>query len=32
MSDFGVLNWTILVAYILGNILLGFFLSSSTLR
>ena len=28
MSDFGTLNWTILIAYVIGNILLGFFLSS----
>jgi SSS family solute:Na+ symporter len=28
MSDFGTLNWIILVAYVVGNILLGFFLSS----
>ena len=28
MSDFGTLNWIILVAYIVGNVLLGFFLSS----
>jgi len=28
MSSFGTLNWIILVAYIVGNILLGFFLSS----
>jgi len=28
MSSFGTLNWIILVAYVIGNILLGFFLSS----
>jgi SSS family solute:Na+ symporter len=28
MSNFGTLNWTILAAYILGNLLLGFILSS----
>jgi SSS family solute:Na+ symporter len=28
MSDFGTLNWIILIAYVIGNILLGFFLSS----
>ncbi|MDH3349970.1 MAG: sodium transporter, partial [Gammaproteobacteria bacterium] len=27
MSDFGTLNWTILLVYILGNLVLGFFLS-----
>lgn len=27
MTEFGLLNWTILIAYILGNIALGFFLS-----
>jgi SSS family solute:Na+ symporter len=27
MSDFGTVNWIILVAYILGNLVLGFFLS-----
>ncbi|MEL7186699.1 MAG: sodium/solute symporter [Pseudomonadota bacterium] len=27
MKDFGTLNWAILIAYILGNIALGFFLS-----
>ena len=27
MSNFGVLNWTILIAYIIGNLVLGFFLS-----
>ena len=27
VSDFGTLNWTILVAYIIGNLALGFFLS-----
>ena len=27
MSDFGTLNWSILVAYIIGNLMLGFFLS-----
>ena len=27
MRDFGALNWAILLAYILGNLLLGFFLS-----
>ena len=28
MSEFGTLNWIILIAYVIGNILLGFFLSS----
>ena len=28
MTDFGVVNWTILIAYIIGNIALGFILSS----
>ena len=28
MSDFGTLNWAILIAYILGNLALGFFLST----
>ena len=28
MSDFGTLNWTILLVYIVGNLLLGFFLST----
>ena len=27
MKDFGTLNWSILVAYLLGNLLLGFFLA-----
>ena len=27
MRDFGALNWAILVAYIIGNLVLGFFLS-----
>ena len=27
MSEFGVLNWAILIAYIAGNLVLGFFLS-----
>ena len=27
MSSFGTLNWAVLIAYIFGNILLGFFLS-----
>ncbi len=27
MKDFGTLNWTILAAYIVGNVALGFFLS-----
>jgi len=27
MSEFGTLNWTILVVYILGNLLLGYYLS-----
>ncbi len=27
MKDFGLVNWTILIAYILGNLALGFFLS-----
>ena len=27
MTDFGAVNWAILIAYIIGNILLGFFLS-----
>ena len=27
MSEFGVLNWLILIAYVIGNLLLGFFLS-----
>ena len=27
MGEFGVLNWTILVVYILGNLVLGFYLS-----
>jgi SSS family solute:Na+ symporter len=28
MTNFGTLNWTILLAYVLGNLLLGFFLST----
>jgi len=28
MSDFGTLNWTILIVYIVGNVLLGFVLST----
>ena len=28
MSDFGTLNWIILIAYVLGNLALGFFLST----
>ncbi len=27
MSNFGVLNWVILVTYIIGNLVLGYFLS-----
>ena len=27
MTEFGLLNWTILVVYIIGNLLLGFVLS-----
>ena len=27
MADFGTLNWTILVVYIIGNLLLGYYLS-----
>ena len=27
MTEFGILNWTILIAYVLGNLLLGFSLS-----
>ena len=27
MRDFGLVNWTILVAYIIGNLVLGYFLS-----
>jgi len=29
MGEFGVLNWTILVVYILGNLVLGFYLSKN---
>ena len=27
MTEFGILNWTILISYILGNLLLGFIIS-----
>ena len=27
MGEFGALNWAILVAYIIGNLVLGYFLS-----